>query len=297
MNREDLRGGEPIMKADNLPKRLKRRLAANGPGLTVAVVAMLIALTGGAFAAAGALNAKQKKEVKKIAQTEAKKFATAGPAGPQGATGAPGPKGDQGVEGKRGADGASGKSVEVAPIATEDPFECEERGGALVKEEGAPSGIEVCSGEAGAKGEPWAPDNTLPPGATETGAWAFTGTASDTNGIRVALTLPVQFPFALKAEHVHFSTEAGFATPCPGTAAAPIAEPGELCVYDNTQEEITGTTFDGIYKIASLEAKGLNRGGAMLVFTAPTGAASGSGSFAVQACTKEAPPVECPAGS
>jgi hypothetical protein len=74
------------MKIDNSLMRLKRRIGANSPGLTVAVIAMLVALTGGAFAASGALNVKQKKEAKQIAQAEAKRFAgkpgTTGPAGP-----------------------------------------------------------------------------------------------------------------------------------------------------------------------------------------------------------------------
>ena len=61
--------------------RLKRRLADNSPGLVIAVVAMLIALTGGAFAASGALTGKQKKEVEKIAKKFAGKPGSSGFAG------------------------------------------------------------------------------------------------------------------------------------------------------------------------------------------------------------------------
>jgi hypothetical protein len=47
-----------MTKKKTLLRGLRRRVAANGPGLTVAVVAMVIALAGGAFAASGALTGK-----------------------------------------------------------------------------------------------------------------------------------------------------------------------------------------------------------------------------------------------
>ncbi|HVV72142.1 MAG TPA: hypothetical protein VHI52_11700 [Verrucomicrobiae bacterium] len=50
-------------------------------GLIVAIVALVAALAGGAYAAGGGLSGKQKKEVTKIAQVEAEKFAGDGSAG------------------------------------------------------------------------------------------------------------------------------------------------------------------------------------------------------------------------
>jgi hypothetical protein len=67
------------MKKDSMLQRIKTRLTATGPEITVAVAAMLVALTGSAFAASGALTAKQKKEVK----AAVKEFP--GRAGPTGA--------------------------------------------------------------------------------------------------------------------------------------------------------------------------------------------------------------------
>ena len=50
------------MRDDNMIRRLRKRLGVNSPGITVAVIALILALTGGAFAANSALTGKQKKE-------------------------------------------------------------------------------------------------------------------------------------------------------------------------------------------------------------------------------------------
>lgn len=313
----------------NLPKRLKRRIGANGPGLTVAVIAMLLALTGGAFAASGALTAKQKKEVKAIAKQFAGKPGATGPAGAAGAPGAKGdqgekgPQGDPGAKGEKGADGAG---VEVTPIL-EGEAECEERGGALVQKEGAPSGAEVCNGEKGEKGDegkegsPWTLGSALPPGAIETGSWAFNA-AESTNPALVSISFPVQFPFNLKAAHVHFSTEANFAdfdeagektVGCKGSfknpsgTASETASPnpaGELCVYlnNNGAEGFENATFEGISQISPSATKGAAKSGAVIKFSVTGGGLGHAmGSFAVTGCTKTpvtpGEPNECPAGS
>lgn len=289
------------MKVDNSFKRLKRGIAANGPGLTVAVIAMLVALTGGAFAAAGALNSTQKKEVKKIAKAEAKKFATAGPVGPAGAPGAKGDKGDQGAQ---GIAGKPGTSVGVSEVPIEEA-ECEGRGGVLVEKEGSPEAIELCNGE---EGSPWTAGGTLPPGATETGSWAFNGTEADAaGGIRVPISFAI--PLAqeiVKNAHVHFGIagsggafEAGGACPTEGGntgpgAFEPAALPGNLCVYQNEEEGLFGASFSEIYRYFE-GSKGATSAGAVLLFE-PTGpVAIGAGSFAVTGCSEEAgAAIPCP---
>jgi hypothetical protein len=266
------------MHASELLRRLKRRLADNSPGLTVAVLAMLVALTGGAFAASGALTGKQKKEVEKIA----KKFAgKPGPQGPAGATGATGTKGDKGDPGSAGLKGEAGKSVKVTPISPGSEFECESNGGAMVEEEGKPSSAEeICNGKAGS---PWTVGGVLPPGEQENGSWAFAGSTSDTNGIRVPISFTIPLPGKLEPGEVHFKEDADFETFCEGTVAAPKAKPGQLCVY--FPEFVENTTFQGIYptQLVFPEETGASRSGAMLVFSAPTGAAAGYGTFAVRA--------------
>ncbi|MBS1884268.1 MAG: hypothetical protein JSS97_15085 [Actinobacteria bacterium] len=76
-------------------------------GLVVACCAVLLACTGGAFAA-GQLTGPAKKEVAKIAAKQAKKFATAGPAGKAGPTGPAGPAGPAGPQGPAGTAAAWG---------------------------------------------------------------------------------------------------------------------------------------------------------------------------------------------
>ncbi len=61
-------------------ERFRKKLSPTA--LTLSVIAVVLALAGGAFAAGGALTGKQKKEVKKIAKTFAGKPGPEGPAGP-----------------------------------------------------------------------------------------------------------------------------------------------------------------------------------------------------------------------
>jgi hypothetical protein len=301
-------------------------------GLVVACVALILALTGAAFAAAG-LTGKQKKEVEKIA----KKFAgkpgapgASGPAGPQGPTGA---KGDAGVAGANGTNGSNGESVKVSSY--EGP-ECSSEEGAEVKN--GSGTVYVCSGEPGLdgapgakgdpgaqgpQGEPWTAGGTLPPGATETGTWMVTGTEDDTSGVFAAMSFPIPMPFALRAQHTHFVTqeEAGCLEQFPGeeheqeyaqcieevearcgssfAVLNPTAAPGELCVYeDNERANADFVTIRRPIGPPTFPAEGASRTGAVLQFEPTGGTVYGMGSFAVTSCTKEVgEPFECPPGS
>jgi hypothetical protein len=124
----------------------------------------------------------------------------------------------------------------------------------------------------------------------ETGTWAFAGSTSDTNGIRVPISFFIPLAKNLSAEHVHFQGEENFETFCTtggiGSTTNPQPQPGELCFYENAQEAIQGTKLELIASnnaIAGEEFKGASRTGAVLVFKKPTEAASGSGSFGVRA--------------
>ncbi|HWC47405.1 MAG TPA: hypothetical protein VG448_00790 [Solirubrobacterales bacterium] len=76
-------------------------------GFVIAIVALIVALGGAAYAAMPGLNSKQKKEVKKIAKGMVKP-GVPGPAGPAGAPGAAGAKGDTGATGGTGPEGPKG---------------------------------------------------------------------------------------------------------------------------------------------------------------------------------------------
>jgi len=245
-------------------------------GLVVACVALVLALTGAAFAATG-LNGKQKKEVEKIA----KKFAgkpgapgAAGPAGPAGPKGDTGAAGSNGTNGTNGSPGATGKSV----VATNEPkgTNCE-AGGSKFEVEGSSVKHYACIGEDGEPGEkgekgdegsPWTAGGTLPPGATETGTWAFSRSVEtittevegekkeikvgDSEEILVPISFPIRLPTQggnLLPEKVHYSTEEDFETFCQGTSALPKPVNSlELCIYENTGEPVKGTHYVETYK-------------------------------------------------
>ena len=87
------------------------RMQFSPAALTLSVIALVLALAGGAIAASGGLTGKQKKEVKAIAKQFAGKDGAqgeAGPQGPAGPTGAVGPQGKPGETGKQGTNGIDG---------------------------------------------------------------------------------------------------------------------------------------------------------------------------------------------
>jgi hypothetical protein len=187
-------------------------------GLTVAILALVMALVGGAYAAGG-LTKSQEKQVTKIAKKYAGKSGAPGATGPAGTNGtngtngkdgAPGAKGENGTDGTDGENGKSVVSV-TASGCTAGGFGYEIEG-SLVKHS-------VCNGEEGEAGEdgenvtntaisanpanahckeggaelkvgagtptyactgsPWTAGGTLPANSTEEGAWAFTVAAEN----------------------------------------------------------------------------------------------------------------------
>lgn len=173
-------------------------------GFVLAIVALVMAMTGAAIAK---LNSSEKKEVAKIVKKEVKKQIKnlpPGPPGPQGAPGPAGPAGPAGAKGDKGDKGATG-----AP--------------------GAP-------GVKGDTGDPWAPESELPSEARLTGVWTAPAGAIEFGPGKFLGAGEISFPLPLSstlpAANVHFTPfDATEAEACPGTSAAPDAEPGNLCVW------------------------------------------------------------------
>jgi hypothetical protein len=248
-------------------------------GLIVAIVALIAALGGGAYAASGGLTGKQKKEVTKIAQTEAKKFAgKPGTPGTPGTAGTPGTKGDAGAAGSNGSNGTNGtagESVEVTQIATGEPG-CGGRGGVELGVEGsAEPPSEICNGQ------PWNPAG-LPQGATETGVWAFNASEASAVENTGRVLVPISFPIPLRAPivgeaNVHFVGELGDST-CTGTVRNPKAPVGMICVY---WQEFENAAFVGVRELEAAENNAVDPAGGYLVFNEAKDHASGRGSWAV----------------
>jgi len=197
-------------------------------GLVVAIVALIAALGGAAYAASdNHLSGGEKKEVTKIAKKYAGKPGPTGPkgatgaAGAAGAKGATGPKGDKGATGEKGPKGDKGATGKTGP-----------------------------TGPKGATGPGFEPP--LPVGDTETGAWAIANANSLVSAsFNVALAAkPKAIVFiggSVTGERV-VPKEAVKETVCEGSAAAPTAPSGVLCVYIDATEESTIFPLEGLTK-------------------------------------------------
>jgi hypothetical protein len=200
------------------------------PGV-ISVIALVFAMFGGAYAATndgGGNRATASAKAKKGPPGPRGKTGPAGPAGPAGSAGAKGDSGAPGANGKdgsNGAPGANGTSVTSEEFAGEKEGHCKEGGSKFTA-----GGTKTFA----CNGSPWTAGGTLPSEKTETGAWAVAG--PNLEGSKKAL-IPISFAIPLE-EAIEFShavimkkgevAKAGCGT---GTAAAPTADPGFLCVY------------------------------------------------------------------
>ena len=220
----------------------------------IAILALVLAAAGGAFATSGGQGSNNSSGSKASASkgrtgsdsvlaVAAKKKAApkgkagprgpAGPAGKNGANGAPGatgpagptgPEGSQGPAGNNGTNGGPGESVTLGTAKTgKKAGECEVGGTTLSV--GGKAEV-VCNGKNGTTGF----TSMLPAGKTETGGWARESFRGRTCPLCVnCVNIPLAQP--LDAAHVHFVGESGNGTTCSGTSEIPTAEPGNLCVY------------------------------------------------------------------
>jgi hypothetical protein len=162
-----------------------------------ATLALVFALTGGAFAAtshpgSGSTGSKASASVRPVARTAKAKSKTKasprGPAGPKGATGATGPagptgpagaagskgengapgaNGENGKTGETGKEGKAGESIKSTEFSGEKEGKCKEGGSEFKVGTKAPA--YACNGEKGVIH----PGETLAPEASETGEWSF----------------------------------------------------------------------------------------------------------------------------
>jgi hypothetical protein len=198
-----------------------------------ATMALVFALTGGAFAATshsgggGSTGSKATASVtpvataaKKKAKAKAPARGPAGPAGkngtngtngapgatgPAGATGPGGPQGPagtgtQGEKGLQGEPGKNGESV-TSKAFTGKKEKCEEGGSEFTAAEGKKS--YACSGEKGVIH----PGETLPPEASEYGTWAVAGASSQVY-VRASFsfTVPLAAPLVGEEELCELGT-------------------------------------------------------------------------------------------
>jgi hypothetical protein len=201
------------MRGNMMFSRIRRRFSyAN----VVVTLALVFAMTGGAYAANKYLITSTKQispKVLKALKGASGTSGTAGPAGTAGAMGAAGPQGPQGIAGAKGETGATG----------------------AVGAKGE-NGVPGVKGEKGTTGF----TETLPSGKTLKGEWGLSVVTPE----KVTFELPVSansFGIPLKeaptAHYINTSekeltpTGEQQSTACLGKVAEPTATPGNLCVY------------------------------------------------------------------
>ncbi len=272
---------------------MRKRLTYSNVAATLALV---FALTGGAFAAtnhnggsnsvaltaatghasipATARSAKSKAKTgprgpagPKGATGAAGPSGPGGPAGPAGATGPGGPQGPAGSNGEKGSQGEKGENGKNGTSIASTEFSgekgtCKEGGSELKSGLGVSS--YVCNGK------PWTDGGTLPEGKTETGAWSDDLGPAGEGTAWVPISLPIPLKAALEATQVHFfgeEEEGPAGSGCAGgTAEKPTAEPGNLCVYSGKIEDREGAGFIGIYNAGPGTKEGAATAGAFLRF-------------------------------
>jgi hypothetical protein len=249
----------------------------------IVTIGLFFVMSGGALAATHHLVIIT--SLKQISPSVRKQLQKEGPAGKEGAAGREGKPGVNGVNGANGGGGESVTSAEVkageqgcklggskftvggketfacngekgekgkageSVTITSNPASCKEGGAEFKVGSGTPT--YACNGEKGVIH----PGETLAPGATETGVWAF----SVNTTLRQNL-LPISFPIPLAASvrsveclhnppgpecHVFVvkPEETGTGECEGGTVEKPIAKPGNLCIYQGTEDENVNDEF------------------------------------------------------
>lgn len=241
------------------------------PATLLASVALLFAMGGGAYAASKYLitNTKQisPKVLKHLRGARGRNGANGanGATGPQGSTGPQGPAGAAGKDGTNGLNGSNGTSATTESFSGK-AHGCEE-GGVIVKS-ASPEAV-VCNGKKGTTGF----TKTLPSEQSEYGTWgtAFGPKEGEFAGAAGQAVVAISFDIPLAVApgvagcneqpqptscQVHLIASSGkelisnaefeveevtqrSPAPCPGSAATPEAEPGNLCVYIDKTRGVT----------------------------------------------------------
>lgn len=203
---------------------MRRRFTYANVILTLALV---FAMTGGAYAAKHYLITSTKQISPKVVAALQGKAGKTGPAGPAGLAGPAGPMGPSGPGGATGASGKNGLNGEKGERGATGPA--------------GTTGAAGATGSQGVKGEPWTPNNVLPSNATEKGAWSASGMpvkyfSSEVVFGSISFTIPLA-----TAPAVHVIEELGHeTTECPGGVTKPEALPGNLCIFLNFKENVSG---------------------------------------------------------
>lgn len=238
---------------------LRKRVSYANVAMTIAIV---LAMGGGAYAA-NKFVITSIKQIKPSVVAQLKgKAGKAGPVGSQGPVGPQGPKGENGAPGTNGKDGVNGQAGSVGATGPAGATGATGPKGATgttgsqgaIGTQGATgpggatgptgaAGAQGASGPKGATGEPWTPNGTLPSKASEAGQWAtYSSAAGEFSFASAVVSIPIPLKAALTEEHVYFvgpgeaegegkENKKAFPAHCKGKVGTPVAEPGNLCIF------------------------------------------------------------------
>jgi hypothetical protein len=224
------------------------------PGV-IAVIALVFAMVGGAYAAKSVIITKLN-QISPGVQKQLK--GKTGPAGPVGPAGAPGAKGDPGAAGKDAAIGAQGPEGPKGPEGPEGP-----------------EGEVGLEGQPGPEGSPWVA-NQIPSGKTIQGTWVLPPATAAGANESFYTAISTVIPIGGTDEIAVFNApQAPF---CPeGTAAEPKPGlPGALCVFVADSVNL-GTPSNGFSKL-----RGSHSGAVVALLSSGAGAVSAYGSWALK---------------
>jgi hypothetical protein len=240
-------------------------------------LALVFAMTGGAYAAGKYLITSTKQISPKVLKALAGKVGPAGPEGKAGAQGSNGKDGAQGLPGKDGTNGTNGKDGVSVTGSVETPgVNCKAGGSKFVAASGT---TYACNGENGQTGF----TATLPKNKTETGVWS--GTANELSQgseqfTSIGFSIPVQpAPTFVYVADDATTGDAGTAAGCPGVSGGmPEAEPGKFCIYTVGLEAgpgliVPGATATALDPTSNFPAgPGVSPAGAYVKLTCPSSA-------------------------
>jgi hypothetical protein len=240
---------------------LRRRMHLS-PATAIATLALVFAMTGGAYAAKKYLITSTKQISPKVLKSLK---GAAGAAGAKGAAGPPGPAGPAGAAGAgtAGPQGPAGAAGAAGPKGE--------------------------NGKPGEKGPPGTTGftETLPSGKTETGTWTAESFPGNEGSVFAPISFQIPLELGLDENHVVFLGE-GETEPinCPGTVSSPDAKAGFLCVYTG-KLTLAPSSLGPIHKPTEqfFSEVGTTPAGALLIFepTEPTETQFGFGTWAVTA--------------
>jgi hypothetical protein len=206
--------------------RIRRRLTYANVAM---IVALVFAMSSGAYAASKYVITSTKQISPKVLKALQGKNGKPGSVGPVGPAGPAGSAGAAGAKGENGALGLSGKEGKEGLLGKQ---------GELGK-----------SGELGKEGSPWTAKGTLPVGSSEHGVWLIPGQfAKPGSTVKATVSFPIPLASKLEVAQVHYIGPAETAPPgcLSGTVAKPEAESGNLCVYSSFLLKLVDPSLESV---------------------------------------------------